>query len=544
MWATTKTNAASLRAGCCEQRYLAAVVLMTLLAFALRLPGLAWGMPVIGPYNSDNERFVIDAAVMASSRDPNPHWFGHPGSTVIYPLAIIFTLTNRVDRALGNTEEFVGPLFQQDPTAFYAIGRTYAALFGAASIPIGYALGKRASSRFAGLASACILTISPLHTIFSHMARTGVVGTFWASLGVLASVAILRKPKWRYYVLAGVAFGLAVSSKYSIAPLMIGLPSAHFAHTCLNPRSSQHLKIPATWGRLATGLGLVVLTFALTTPFFFIDFPTVVENLRFERRTANLSADGLAPLQNAWWYLTVVIPGSRTWPASGIGPVGTILAGLGTLTALRRRNLVLIVYLVASLSYLAGISAQALHWNRWIIPVLPFVASLSGAGLETFACALRKIHAMPNWAASGIVALVLVASMWPIRISILHNVDRVIPNTRQLAQEWVETNLPYESRIIAENYSIPITPGRFAHHAYLYSAGLQPLEYYYENEYDYVIVSQGMIARYTTERERYPDFVANYERIRSELNLMKAVEPEPWKISGPAIYIYQLPRRP
>ena len=151
---------------------------------------------------------------------------------------------------------------------------------------------------------------------------------------------------------------------------------------------------------------------------------------------------------------------------------------------------------------------------------------------------------MPNWAASGIVALVLVASMWPICISILHNVDRVIPNTRQLAQEWVETNLPYESRIIAENYSIPITPGRFAHHAYLYSAGLQPLEYYYENEYDYVIVSQGMIARYTTERERYPDFVANYERIRSELNLMKAVEPEPWKISGPAIYIYQLPRRP
>lgn len=540
-------NTDSLGATCFEQRYFAVVVLLTLLAFALRIPGLDWGMPVLWVYNSDTERFVTDAAIMASARDPNPHWFGHPGSTVIYPLAIVFALTNRIDRALGNTDEFVGTLFQQDPATFHAIGRTYTALLGAALIPIGYVLGKRSGSRFVGLVSACILTVSPVCVEYSHMARPDAVGAFWASLGLLASIAILHKPKWRYYVLAGIAFGLAVSSKYNLVLLVIGLPLAHAARTCLEVRGNRHAKMSTMWGRLAIALGLVVLTFVLTSPFFFIDFPTVVESLEHERRTVHLSADSLTLFQNAWWYLTVVIPGSGIWPAGGVGPVGAILAGLGILAALRRRNLVLVLYFIISLTFLAGMSVQALHWDRWIIPILPLVTSLSGAGLNAIALVLRRIRAMPKWAISGVVALVLLSSMWPIRSSIQYNVDRVIPNTRQLAQEWVETNLPYESRIIAEMYSIPITPGRFAHHTYVYSAGLQSLEYYCENEYDYIIFTEAMIRRYAAEQERYLKVVANYERIQSELNLVKAVEPEPWRVSGlgtRTIYIYQLSHCP
>ena len=49
-----------------------AILLLTVVAFALRLPGLTWGMPVVWAYNSDNERFVEDALRVATNRLERP----------------------------------------------------------------------------------------------------------------------------------------------------------------------------------------------------------------------------------------------------------------------------------------------------------------------------------------------------------------------------------------------------------------------------------------------------------------------------------------
>ena len=52
-----------------------------LVGFVLRLRGITWGLPYL--YDPDEHFFVDPAVRIVTTGDLNPHWFGHPGSTVI-----------------------------------------------------------------------------------------------------------------------------------------------------------------------------------------------------------------------------------------------------------------------------------------------------------------------------------------------------------------------------------------------------------------------------------------------------------------------------
>src|SRR5947208_11310267 len=78
-------------------------------------------------HDADESAFVGPAVHVAATGDLNPHWFGHPGSTVIYPLAGLFHVWDVVFHH--------GPIFSPNsalsfrlhryPTEFYSIGRLW-----------------------------------------------------------------------------------------------------------------------------------------------------------------------------------------------------------------------------------------------------------------------------------------------------------------------------------------------------------------------------------------------------------------------------------
>ena len=55
-----------------------------LLAFGLYTLGLRQNLPY--DHEVDESTFVERAVYMVATGDMNPGWFGHPGSTVLYPL--------------------------------------------------------------------------------------------------------------------------------------------------------------------------------------------------------------------------------------------------------------------------------------------------------------------------------------------------------------------------------------------------------------------------------------------------------------------------
>ena len=69
-----------------------------------------WALRRFLPVPEIDEPFFVRPAVQfAGTGDPNPGWFGHPGSTVIYPLAGLFQATkqniclySKIFTAMGN----------------------------------------------------------------------------------------------------------------------------------------------------------------------------------------------------------------------------------------------------------------------------------------------------------------------------------------------------------------------------------------------------------------------------------------------------------
>jgi hypothetical protein len=61
--------------------------------------GAAFGPPYL--YDPDESTFVSPSLKLVWDSDPNPGWFGHPGSTVIYLNAAVYKLLAWVAPALG-----------------------------------------------------------------------------------------------------------------------------------------------------------------------------------------------------------------------------------------------------------------------------------------------------------------------------------------------------------------------------------------------------------------------------------------------------------
>ena len=134
----------------------------------IRLYGIDWGLPYL--YDPDESNRVSRAFLILANHDLNPHWFGHPGTTVIYLLAGIYGLIFVLGRAWGSFPGFSDfqALYYQNPTIFYLTGRLLSTVFGVATILVIYLIGTRIFNRMIGLMSALFIAIIPLHKALIH----------------------------------------------------------------------------------------------------------------------------------------------------------------------------------------------------------------------------------------------------------------------------------------------------------------------------------------------------------------------------------------
>src|SRR5439155_19741523 len=119
-------------------RTAAALLVLAGVAAAVHLFGIRRDLPY--GQEIDEPLFVSRAVHVAALADPDPGWFGHPGSTMIYALAA----TYRLRRILQG-----GPVRGPDPALltrfvthseeFYLAGRLVNVAFALASLALAYA---------------------------------------------------------------------------------------------------------------------------------------------------------------------------------------------------------------------------------------------------------------------------------------------------------------------------------------------------------------------------------------------------------------------
>jgi hypothetical protein len=567
-----------------RRRIVAIVGGISLLALALRLYGLGWGLPAVYeeayPFKKS-----WDMWGWGPSRhlDFNPHFFNYPtfyfyvqflGQGLLF---LILKLRGVIHSALD-----FRVLYALDKTSFYWMGRGISALCGTLTVPVTFWLGRRAAGARAGVAAALLVAVNQVHIVKSQAIEVDVPLTLLATVCCLFSLRILAAPRRRDYLLAALAGGLATSTKYNGALLALPILVAHLgawwrarrerqaAERAAAPKSAGAVRRArgrlamasadgATWVNLGAAAVLFTVSFFATSPYVLLDRADFWVGFNYERLHMQIGHFGLDSTPPLLYYARVMTGSLMGWPL-------TLLAGAGMLWALVVRRMgwamVLAIFPVV---YVTLISSWSMKAERYILPLLPLAAVFAAAFLVMLCDRLRSRHAMLPAAALAASVLVLAA---PSLLAYERDLARLHGDTRTLARQWIETHMPAGSFIVCESYG-PEPFGvidfqnleadvreritKQAPDLKLYALLAMPMYqvmsentalFYdpklYDNVADLWVTSSSVVSRYRKNPGLYAAQCSFYDSLDAHWNKLREFGPQDG--SGPRITIYGNPR--
>lgn len=487
-------------------------VVILLCAFALHTVGILQNLPHFP--EADEPLLVSPALRMAVDGSLNPQWFGNPGSTMIYPLAAIYSLWMNLDgtgSAIRIAEQ-------------YLLGRYLAAFYAVATVALALSLGRKLFGAPVGVLAAWLFVFTPLALGHDKIVRTDSAGLFWSLLSLWFVFRFVDRPDLVRVAMAGLVIGLSIATRYfGMAVLAVLVAAAVQRYWRVDKRKMVIY--------IVVGVAMMLVGFFASTPYFVLDFTTVLANLQVEARQTNVGADGLSPIGNFLWYLTTAPLTIFSW-----GQIPFLLLGSGWLAYkgnFRQRLLLLYV-----LTFVGMISLSALHWLRWLIPLLPLLAMATVYAIVR----LFTLPALPLFVRSyGSWIAVALLSVQPVYNSVVLIVTHARPTTRVLAVEWANAHLPSDTLTVTEAYT-GIDIGQRPNVIAVFTlAQYNSIEGYCTLGVDYLSTSTWMSERFFKEPERYPAEMAFYRYLYERSDALAAeFIPSPPTMAGPAVRFYQM----
>ncbi|HAT72936.1 MAG TPA: hypothetical protein DCS63_08995 [Elusimicrobia bacterium] len=247
---------------------------------------------------------------------------------------------------------------------FFMTGRLLSVFYGLLTVLAMYFLANRMYGQRTALLGAFFLAVLPAHAVHSRYLLMNVPGVFWIVLAFYFLKDIMESGRPRDYVLAGMAIGLAISTRYSAGPLVLLLPLAHF----LGGRGKNH-------GRLALGFGCAAFFFVLGTPYSVLAPAAFLKGLT---ATASLAAGAQAKLSLPR-NIAAVFASFRD--AFGLIPLLVYAAGAVTACVKRSKDDLLLLAWVGLLCVFFVSAGEAATPGR-MLPALPFIALLGARGAD------------------------------------------------------------------------------------------------------------------------------------------------------------------
>ena len=503
--------------------------LIFVLALFVHLAGLWQDLPYAGHIDEEWRIFVTNR--MVTTNNLHPYSFGHPGSTVLYPVAAMGRLyaANLVGKSPLEPIPEITEILGGHPTILYVFGRTLSCLYATIAIWLVYVIGTRLKGMVVGLLASwfCIFTVVSVE--HAQYMRTDGASMAYIMLALLACLWVYEKPDLGRHLVAGVTLGLAVSTKYYLGAAAVALVVAS-----LTGGKEQGDPLLAQLGRIALCALVAALTFLATTPYFVIDFSKALADLRGELRSEHLGADGLGVLGNLAWYLTQGIAAKNAlgWPRTVLAIVG------GTALVIKRRPaaMPLVAFCVA---FVVGISFGSLHWQRWLIPVFPVLNLFAAWGLVEIVESLReRLSLLPRHQALMAGLVVLAISVAPASQLTRHTTARLGVSTRLRARDWILCNIDSGAQIARERYSGPLKGARYEE-LLVFTLTEHDLDWYKAEGYQYLQASSAIYNRYLAEPERYAHQAAFYTRLFHEGTLLAEFGPTRTS-EGSVVRIYDI----
>ena len=415
------------------------------LALFLRFWGLNYGLPY---FLIDDERTLVYGALkMGELKTLIPAFHAEefkilyyaPLMSYVYLFFITpFILIQYLTGDFANFSE-VANYFTINPGPIWLLSRAINALIGATSVYLLFLIGKKAFNYWVGLISALFLATSFLHIQFSHFTRLWGPSLFIVLLVMFLSLCIWKSPKVKYYLWMGIVGGFGFGTNYILPFTLFVFLMAHFAagkNSILDKFKDRKLWLTiAVFVLLAgiftlifpqlfvgwTGLGRLEGALAANrsfSQFLSVSFAYIKALLFYEPVVLFLSLAGFALL---YFKLKRAILVALAWPVFWL----------------------IVTYFILHGGYIAG--NPHLHYILVIIPWLILPASYAVYRLAVKLPAILRIF---------LLTLVLA---YPAAASFQYANLLAQKDTRILAKEWVEENIPSGARIISNwNYINPI----------------------------------------------------------------------------------------
>lgn len=421
-----------------RSRLLLVMAAICALALWLRTQAIGYGLPAV--YNMD-EVAIMNRALSFGTGTLNPGNFLYP-TFYFYVLFAWQGLTFLVGLAMGLWDSLAGfeRQFFLDPSALYRSGRLLSALCGVATVVAVYRLATTLFTTTHGVVAALMMAVTPIAVMDAHYVKHDVPVTLlivlvhvWLARIVTADGAAVRRDIW----VAGALSGLAMSTHYYA--VFVAVPVALVLLTQPGVSWSDRLRDGVRAGGAATAV------FLAASPFLLPELGTAWVDITQNRQIVMDRATGAGLFPSLWTYLKM-LTADRTFVVLAFSVLLILQHGLFT-----RKNIVVLVFPVVFLLFISN----TVPATRYLNPILPFVAvaaGILGSGIEgSFTGRWKRF-----WRGLVLVALVMPGLFKSVQVGRFFNQA----DTRTLAQQWIEANVPAGSTVLVQPYSVPLRQSR------------------------------------------------------------------------------------
>jgi hypothetical protein len=419
-----------------------AVAAIALGALALRVTALDFGLPAV--YNPD-EVAIMSRALAFAKGDLNPHNF-------VYPTFYFYVLFGWIGGlfawqwltgVVASAAEFQARFFV-DPSGLYLAGRLLSAIAGALTVVVVALLGRTVFGRRTGLVAAAFLAVAPLAVQDAHYVKHDVPVTLVITVALWLMARCWREAEGgraassNTLVWAAAITGVAWSMHYYA--VFVGVPLALTAWA--SRRSEGWVAVART---AATLIAIAAAVFFALSPFLLVEPATALRDIVANRQIVVDRAVQSGYFGHLGEYILLL---ARPGLSLGIWALG--LSG-AFLLAWQRPGTALLV-LAFPVAFLLFI-ANTVPASRYLNPILPIMTMIAAYVVVETAARYSRPRTMLVVLSTVMVMIALKQSVTLVRFF-------GQPDTRTLAREVIERDVPDGSTVLVQPYSVPLHESR------------------------------------------------------------------------------------
>lgn len=407
------------------------LLLIVAVALLIRLGGIGYGLPDL--IHTDEARIILDSMSMGQrmsllSQDVNYPLFTKYILTISYGA---FFLIGKLIGVFESTIDFAVK-FLVDPSSIVLLSRIVMSMLGTSGVIVAYYWGKVSTrSEKTGLIAAVFVAVEWQLVLESQYALHQTLAALTSALAFFGMSYMCLSQKRRSYIIGGATLGLAIAS-HQTAVLLFPAVLYLFIFNFIEKRIilSETVKNWLVFSVLAFSIG-------------------ILGNLNFVfqfNKSLNFFLQGTGAARVAFSsasYFKYDLPSIIVWYFAEFIRrnyfIGFFVL-IGTIGSAVRRNKIDIIYLITCLTYFVFFEKWAFRWMHLFVSLIPISLFMAARSLSELAKRLEV-------SSLRLAILVLIIVSPNIYDLVKLDLNKSMPETRQLAKYWIEKNIPVGTKI-------------------------------------------------------------------------------------------------